>query len=72
MSYDNIAPDFNTTFENIDTFLAAGRRSGALGLVNTVWADDGQLLFRMSLPAMALWRSGGMATRSHGPRQFFH
>jgi hexosaminidase len=65
MGYDNIAPDFNTTFENIDTFLAAGRRSGALGLVNTVWADDGQLLFRMSLPAMAYgaaapWQSAPM------------
>jgi hypothetical protein len=53
MSYDNIAPDYNTTFENIDTFLAAGRLSGALGLINSVWADDAQLLFRMSLPAMA-------------------
>jgi hexosaminidase len=52
-SYDDIAPDFDTTFENIDTFLAAGRRSGALGLVNSVWADDAQLLFRMSLPGMA-------------------
>ncbi|MEA2539889.1 MAG: hexosaminidase, partial [Acidobacteriaceae bacterium] len=53
MSYDDIAPDFDTTFENIDTFLAAGRRSGALGLVNSVWADDAQLLFRMSLPGLA-------------------
>ena len=53
MSYDNIAPDYTTTFENIDTFLAAGRRSGALGLVNSVWADDAQLLFRMSLPGFA-------------------
>jgi hexosaminidase len=52
-SYDNIAPDFDITFENIDTFLAAGLRSGALGLVNSVWADDAQLLFRMSLPGMA-------------------
>ena len=52
-SYDDIAPDFNTTFENIDTFLAAGRSSGAIGLVNSVWADDAQLLFRMSLPGMA-------------------
>ena len=53
MSYDNIAPDYNTTFENIDTFLAAGRKSGALGLINSVWADDAQLLFQMSLPGMA-------------------
>ncbi len=65
MSYDNIVPDLNTTFENIDTFLAAGRRSGALGLVNTVWADDAQLLFRMSFPGMAYgaaapWQSAPM------------
>ncbi len=52
-SYDDITPDNETTFENIDTFLAAGRKSGALGLVNSVWADDAQLLFRMSLPGMA-------------------
>jgi hexosaminidase len=65
MSYDNIAPDYNATFENIDTFLAAGRRSGALGLVNTIWADDAQLLFRMSFPGMAYgaaapWQSAPM------------
>ena len=53
MSYDNIAPDYTTTFENIDTFLAAGRNSAALGIVNSVWADDAQLLFQMSLPAFA-------------------
>ncbi len=52
-SYDDIAPDYDTTFENIDTFLAAGRKSEAIGLVNSVWADDAQLLFRMSLPGMA-------------------
>ncbi len=52
-SYDDIAPDYDTSFENIDTFLAAGRQSGALGLVNSVWSDDAQLLFRMSLPGMA-------------------
>jgi hypothetical protein len=37
----------------IDTFLAAGRKSGALGLVNSVWADDAQLLFRTSLAGIA-------------------
>jgi hypothetical protein len=52
-SYDDITPDNDTSFENIDTFLAAGRQSGALGLVNSVWSDDAQLLFRMSYPGMA-------------------
>lgn len=68
-SYDDIAPDFDTSFENIDTFLAAGRKSGALGLVNSVWADDAQLLFRMSLPGIAYgaaapWQSTPM-DRAH-------
>lgn len=52
-SWSQIAPDYDTTFENIDTFLAAGRHSGAIGFVNSVWADGAQLLFRMSFPAIA-------------------
>jgi hexosaminidase len=61
-SYADIAPDYDTTFENIDTFVAAARESGAEGLVNSVWADDAQLLFNMSLPgfaygAIAPWQS---------------
>lgn len=64
-SYDDIAVDNDTTFENIDTFLAAGKKAGVLGLVNSVWADDAQLLFRMSLPGMAYgaaasWQSVAM------------
>ena len=52
-SWAQIAPDFNTSFENIDTFIAAGRKSNALGVINSVWTDDGQILLRMSLPGMA-------------------
>jgi hypothetical protein len=64
-SWNHIAPDYDTTFENIDTFLAAGRKSGAIGLVNSAWADDAQLLFRMSFPGMAYgaaapWQSAPM------------
>ena len=61
-SWNQIAPDFDTSFENIDTFIAAGRKSNALGVINSIWADDGQILFRMSLPgiaygAAAAWQS---------------
>ncbi len=52
-SWNQIAPDFDTSFENIDTFIAAGRKSNALGVINSVWTDDGQILLRMSLPGMA-------------------
>ena len=52
-SWAQITPDFDTSFENIDTFIAAGRKSNALGVINSVWTDDGQVLLRMSLPGMA-------------------
>jgi len=52
-SWAQIAPDFDTSFENIDTFIAAGRQSKALGVINSLWTDDGQVLLRMSLPGMA-------------------
>lgn len=52
-SWDEIYPDYNLTFANIDTLLAAGRRSGALGVMNTIWTDDAQMLMRLSWPGMA-------------------
>ena len=52
-SWDSIAPDFSKSFENIDTFLAAGRKSHSLGLLNTLWTDDGQTLLQMSWPGIA-------------------
>ena len=64
-SWNQIAPDFFRSFENIDTFLAAGQKSGALGIVNTIWTDDAQILIRMSWPGMAYgaaaaWQSAPM------------
>ena len=64
-SWVEIVPDFDTTFENIDTLLAAGRKSKALGLMNTVWTDSAQNLLRQSWPgiaygAIAPWQSTPM------------
>jgi len=64
-SWVEIVPDFDTTFENIDTFLAAGRKSKALGLMNTVWTDSAQNLLRQSWPgiaygAIAPWQTAPM------------
>src|SRR5262249_42102265 len=57
--------DFIRSFDNIDTFLAAGRKSGAAGLMNTIWTDDAQMLVRMTRPGMAYgaaaaWQTGPM------------
>jgi hexosaminidase len=64
-SWNQIAPNFDRTFDNISTFLAAGRKSHAIGLINTVWTDDGQMLMRMAWPGIAYgsaapWQSASM------------
>jgi hexosaminidase len=61
-SWDEIAPDFTMTFENIDTLLAAGKKQHTLGLLNSIWTDDTQMLMQMSWPgiaygAIAAWQS---------------
>jgi hypothetical protein len=61
-NWGEILPDFNAAFENIDTFLAAGRKSQALGLMNTLWTDSQQNLLRQCWPgiaygAIAPWQS---------------
>ena len=61
-NWDDITPKFNRTFDNVDQFLAAGRRYGVLGLLHTGWTDDAQVLFRMALAgiaygAVAPWQS---------------
>ena len=64
-SWNSVTPDFIRSFDNIDTFLAAGRKSGAAGLMNTIWTDDAQMLMRMTWPGMAYgataaWETGRM------------
>jgi len=64
-SWNSVTPDFIRSFDNIDTFLAAGRKSGAAGLMNTIWTDDAQMLMRMTWPGMAYgaaaaWQTGQM------------
>ena len=52
-NWEQIAINFDMTFANIDNFLAAGRRSGALGMINSVWTDSAQCFLRLTWPAMA-------------------
>ena len=52
-NWGQIAVNFDMTFANIDNFLAAGRRSGTLGMINSVWADSAQCFLRLTWPAMA-------------------
>jgi hypothetical protein len=51
--WDNITPDFESTFINIDGFLAAGRKASTIGLLNTEWSDSALAMHREALPALA-------------------
>ena len=51
--WDQISPNFDLSFDNIDNFIAVGRPHGVLGLINTVWTDDIAVLMRPAFPGMA-------------------
>lgn len=70
--WNEIFPDYDTTFANIDTLLAAGLKAHTLGLINTVWTDDRQALLRLSWPGMAY---GAVAPWQNAPipqKEFFN
>lgn len=71
MSWDEIAPDFTVTFDNIDTLLVAGRRSHSMGLLNTLWTDDDQMLMQMSWPGIAYGAAAAWQQEPMQQKTFF-
>ncbi|MEO6912150.1 MAG: beta-N-acetylhexosaminidase [Edaphobacter sp.] len=70
-SWNQIAPDFTLSFANIDTFLAAGRKSHSIGLLNTLWTDDNQVLLEMSWPGIAYGAAAAWQQAPMQPETFF-
>ena len=52
-NWNSVAVNFDKTFANIDNFVEAGRASGALGVINSVWLDSSFSPLRLSWPAFA-------------------
>lgn len=52
-NWDDVSPNFQRTFGNIDGFVEQARKNGALGAVHTAWTDDAQAIYRSALPAFA-------------------
>lgn len=69
--WSEIVPDFALSFDNIDTFVQAGRKSGALGMMNTIWGDDAQLLMRMSWPGLAYGAAAAWQSSPVDRQHFF-
>lgn len=69
--WSEIAPDFNKSFRNIDTFLSAGKKAHALGLINTLWTDDQESLRRMAWPGIAYGAAAAWQSVPMTPDLFF-
>lgn len=70
-SWNEIAPDYTLSFENIDTLIAAGRKSGALGVMNTIWPDDVQMLEGPVMPGIAYGAAAGWQQETVDRSRFF-
>jgi hypothetical protein len=61
-NWNQIFPNLEASSKNIANFVRDGQTSGALGMMNTSWDDDGEALFEMTwygvvLGAAAAWQN---------------
>jgi hexosaminidase len=61
-NWNQIFPNLDSASKNIANFVRDGQASGALGMMNTSWDDDGESLFEMTwygivLGAAASWQN---------------
>ncbi len=61
-NWNQIFPNLDAASKNIANFIRDGQASGALGMMNTSWDDDGESLFEMTwygivLGAAASWQN---------------
>jgi len=54
-----IWPDFDVAFHNIRDFVRDGQKHQALGLLNTIWHDDGETLTDMTWPGLVFGAAAG-------------
>ncbi len=74
LNWNEIYPDLDGAFGNIDRFVTEGKASHVLGLFQTVWNDDGETLFEASwypvvYAAASAWE-GGSVDRTRFARDF--
>ncbi len=69
--WSEIAPDYTLSFDNIDTFIAAGRKASALGIINTIWSDDVQMLKRPAMPGIAYGAAAAWQQKPVDRSRFF-
>ena len=69
--WDQIAPDFDLSFDNIDRFLSTARPYGLIGHMNTIWTDDAESLLRASFPGIAYGAAAGWQSTALDHASYF-
>jgi hexosaminidase len=64
-NWNQIFPNLENATKNIVNFVRDGQKSGAVGMMNTTWDDDGETLFEAAwypivLGAAASWQQGAV------------
>ncbi len=70
-AWDELVPNFEVTFSNVNGFLDAGRKHGILGIVATNWSDSAQVIFRMTRPGIAYSAAAAWQTELIDRDRFF-
>ena len=70
-AWNQVSPNYSMSFQNIDQFIVAGRKSGALGMMNTIWTDDAQMLMRPTWPGMAYGAAAAWQSQPMDQGTFF-
>lgn len=69
--WDDIFPDYATSFQNIQGMITAGRAVNAKGMVNTIWSDSAMALHSVDAPGIAYSAAASWESSTVPSRDFF-
>ncbi|MGA7359820.1 MAG: beta-N-acetylhexosaminidase, partial [Candidatus Sulfotelmatobacter sp.] len=58
-NWNQVWPDLDVAFVNIRNFVRDGQQLGAMGMLNTMWNDDGESIYGMAWPALVFGAAAG-------------
>ena len=69
--WDDIFPDYEATFVNIEGMMRDGRKQNTLGMINTIWSDSAMALHRTASPGIAFGATVAWQSKSVDKASFF-
>jgi hexosaminidase len=58
-NWNQVWPDLDVAFVNVRNFVRDGQKLGAMGMMNTMWNDDGESIYAMAWPALVFGAAAG-------------